>query len=489
MQSSKFFKIIFSIFIVALRFNLGATIEVPENNIMQTFLINSNSYDVGLIYVSEDSRDVSSMFGHSSIIFINKENFLNSIVISFLAEVDRSDHFISYVFNGVFGKYEGRFHKMPLFLYVNEYHLRERRNIFVYKFKNININFLVENILKQEKVLDNYYFLTNNCSSLLDKVLANTLDFKDGFVKNDRVYQPYNLIEKYLSNLELLKVFYSLDVRFYKNLHDVSDLFKEQVLKNEPAEPSNRSEERFYRDYYDYVSSNQVPDGKKIIDNFQPIEDYDDLELGKLSIVKPISKFIIGIESRKNFIDYIFKAELLSKDLIDNDFLGNSLKELKMLSADIYIHEQKVHLDNIKLLKTMNIVDFSWPFYNLSSAFETGYKKKYISSDSYTFIDYKLGISFKNDYYASTFFIGPNVEYSNNEFDIFDSFNILVNSKIEDLEFKIGNELSFFKNDFDSNYFFEFSKSAKNLTYSLNSKYFIDQNIAVFGFSIRFNSH
>lgn len=475
--------------VLLINLNSSATI-VNDYNLNNSFFLSPNSnYDVGIIYVSEESKDVSSMFGHSSIVFIDNEDFYNSIVLSFLADVDKSDSFFSYIYKGITGKYDGVFHKMPIYNYLNEYSKRERRNVYLFKFKSIDIKKLIKNISSRESTSKKYLFFTNNCSSYMDLVIQDS--FADGFNhlsvdRYSKVFQPYSLINKYRNDLNLYKVFYSLDERFYSNKSKISEVAFKQFEDSYKLDMKfiNELNSKNLSDFYDLISNGHVSNGKEVIDSFPHVRDYDFTEIEYRDVKKPNFKISLGLRNSEDKVTNTIKVDLLSRKIFESDFDSNSIKEIELLSSEFEFKIDDFVLSKFTILKTRNIVDFSWPFYNLSSSFEISI----FNNKDVSFLNYNLGLSKKNNYMGQSLLIGPKLEYQKNRLHFFENFEALTFIKYRDFGFFLGLDYSISNKDYGSNYFLEFNYVFKQLIlkYDLKLLQKTDDLISSFNLSYSF---
>ncbi|MBF0238907.1 MAG: DUF4105 domain-containing protein [SAR324 cluster bacterium] len=128
-----------------------------------------------LIYSSSYPNNPASIFGHTFLRFKwNGRNELLDYSASYAAHTEGETGGVLYAFRGLLGGYKGLFSFSPYYMKVNEYNNSESRDLYEYELKlqpeavERIINHLWE--LYSTTYFD-YYFLTENCSTIINKVL------------------------------------------------------------------------------------------------------------------------------------------------------------------------------------------------------------------------------------------------------------------------------------------------------------------------------
>jgi hypothetical protein len=165
---------------------------LPKIDCHRFFKWRSSLKPVGatLVFASSYLNNPASTFGHT---FLRLNTFASetdrSILnygITYSAAVPAGAG-ISFLYNGVFGKYPGTFGIVPYFVSLQKYSNLESRDIWEYDLKldSNQINYLLEHVWEVGACWMKYYFFDENCSyniiTLLDAIspnldLANQLD-------------------------------------------------------------------------------------------------------------------------------------------------------------------------------------------------------------------------------------------------------------------------------------------------------------------------
>jgi len=188
--------------------------------------INANS--ISVVFSSAYVNNPASAFGHTFLRFnqANKKSDLLDYAAAYSANIYTDDLGPVYVFKGLTGGYTGGFSLEPYYMKVNSYNDFEGRDLLEYE---LNLN--SEEVSRVVDVLwelyntgeINYYFLTENCSSVLGALLEAgraSLDLKSA---GWWYYLPAELMVKLHD--EILKVSYrpSLKKKIEESLEQIDE--------------------------------------------------------------------------------------------------------------------------------------------------------------------------------------------------------------------------------------------------------------------------
>jgi hypothetical protein len=158
-------------------------IPTPKNPIstrcpeLTAFKKGINAESATLVFTSAYPNNPSSMFGH---VFIrlnqkNKKNDLLDYAISYSAEINKNDSSIFYAYNGIFGGYPGVINIDLYYQFVSDYIYGEGRDLYEYDLDltTEEVDHFINHLWEiYRTTYADYYFLTENCASLLGIVLS-----------------------------------------------------------------------------------------------------------------------------------------------------------------------------------------------------------------------------------------------------------------------------------------------------------------------------
>lgn len=140
-----------------------------------------NTESVTLIFSSSYPNNPSSLFGHT-LIRLNQKNKTNDLLdysIAFSAIPNNNDIGIIFAYKGMFGGYQGLLEVTKYYTKVNDYNNGESRDLIEYQLKMSpeQIDRLINHLweIYQTTYFD-YFFLDENCSSVLADILAVAFD-------------------------------------------------------------------------------------------------------------------------------------------------------------------------------------------------------------------------------------------------------------------------------------------------------------------------
>ena len=133
-----------------------------------------------LVFPSMYLNNPGSSFGHTFLRFDNSQSELLSNALNYAASYRFTDNMVKYVYNGLFGGYNGIFNIRSYFEMVEEYSNLENRDIWEYRldYSPEEIQQLIRHVWEVMQIDFDYYFFSENCSyrllALLDVVRADS---------------------------------------------------------------------------------------------------------------------------------------------------------------------------------------------------------------------------------------------------------------------------------------------------------------------------
>lgn len=158
-----------------------------------------NAQSVKLIYATSDMNSASSAFGHTFLKFNSPKNSQRSelldYAVNYSAITDQSNPAL-FALKGLLGHYPGAFNLLPYHQKLREYASVEARDIWEYPLhlSAEQVDDLVDHLIEVSGVWQNYYFLSDNCSTqLLD--LFQLLEPQKSFTLNSPWALPIDTIK------------------------------------------------------------------------------------------------------------------------------------------------------------------------------------------------------------------------------------------------------------------------------------------------------
>lgn len=121
---------------------------------------------LSLIFPAMYLNNPGSSFGHTFIRFDNHQSALLSHALNYAASYKEADSLPKYIYNGLFGGYNGVFTLRHYFQTVEEYSNLENRDIWEYRldYTQQEIQQLVRHVWEVSDIDFDYYFFSENCS-------------------------------------------------------------------------------------------------------------------------------------------------------------------------------------------------------------------------------------------------------------------------------------------------------------------------------------
>jgi len=154
------------------------------------------------------------MFGHM-LIRLNQKDKTNDLLdyaAAYSAIPNGNDSGLWYVYKGATGGYRGLIEVTKYYTKVNDYTHQESRDLIEYKLNLTpkELDRFIDHLWEiYQTTYINYYFLSQNCSSVLADLLAATLLDRDDINKHEHwFYMPHELLKKIISEKNLLNSVY-----------------------------------------------------------------------------------------------------------------------------------------------------------------------------------------------------------------------------------------------------------------------------------------
>lgn len=361
---------------------------------------------ISLIFSSYYSNNPASLFGHIFIKFKNKSiSNLLDYTVSFSAVTDSSDIGLFYAYKGLTGGYKGLVSVGPYYMKVNEYNNSESRDLYEYKL-NLDSS-SIERILNHiwelyTTAYFDYYFLDENCAYIVSKIIEiGNPKWNLGHV-NRPYYLPADIIKnltKYPQSVNKLSVRSSNQKRVEKLYKSLTAGQKKSVILaidelNNSKDQSNIKNINNLKvldtliSYYDYekvgrkkyknkkfnrilrmllmkrskiytnesISGDNSLSKRYIHDN--PMASHDSMKLS------------IGGVHEEGSINAILSYKLGYHDLLDVDTGMSKFSEFNLLNVEIKKKENKVKLNQLKIINITSLSPYS--FFNRELSWRVG---------------------------------------------------------------------------------------------------------------------
>jgi len=141
--------------------------EIKECQYLKKHLKNFDFKTLYLVYTSSFMNSPASMVGHTFLRFDKDEKSpLLSYALNYSAKIESNTNIGSYIYNGLFGGFEGRYNVIPYYEMVKLYSDMERRDIWEYKLNltKEEIEKVLLHIFEIRNFYSDYFFASENCS-------------------------------------------------------------------------------------------------------------------------------------------------------------------------------------------------------------------------------------------------------------------------------------------------------------------------------------
>lgn len=403
-----------------------------------------NPEKVSVVFSTAYPNNPGSMFGHTFLKFHhkNQKNDLLNYGANYSALTNESDIGIVYAFKGIFGGYRGYFDLAPYYLKVNEYNHSENRDLIEYQLnlKEEQVHFLLMHLweLYQGASFD-YFFTGENCSYHLAKLIDLVLE-KPLALPKSWIYLPADLIHAIYPDLvvkivdrpskirEVAKVLGAVEnqeriKRLYKRgrvsarevkilsieeLRALTELLNLEKFREKEKFTKNKMLHRILENISKRRESTTSHKGEEGIAPFR----------NRPHLAHPTQKVSIGPGAFRKEGSLSLAYQGGYHDLLTRDLGLESFSEFKFLSAKAnYLFEsKKMRLQNLTMIKVSSFHPWSWFSNQLSwqaGAWVEDILEQVDCRNCYRgVVQGKLGLSFGNDVWLTSFLLGGREEVS-----------------------------------------------------------------------------
>ena len=463
--------------------------KMPKCKQLDTYL-SKNINNISVIFTSPRYDSPGSIFGHT---FLKLKTNNISYALNYSAIVNKKINSLSYAYKGITGKYNAKYTLLPYSRKDYEYRAEEARDLLKFELNltEDNINNILLHMYEIRNITQNYYFLSDNCSSELLKLLdmykytssmSNNLDTI--VVPIDIIYilEENKLINNIYKNISRIKYFY----KYVNTLNS-----NERIILNKLISYTLSSRE-FKKMKIPFISKkNIVISAIKYIEINSLKEKYNKRRISLLfklislkNIYKittnesrniklnknPISNKIKKLYISKEYSNKSYKTILGFRPLYSNrhDLMNKNISFGSIELFDISIRRYKsITQLNSLLLLNLEANPPSTEFFNtLTTAIKIGSKRIiYFDDLMYSYLNYYKGYNYMiNDNFYNKFELGIESIYYNKPIYNLDS-KISFEYYYED---KLNSEIILnYKN---------YSSGIKSLTLKINTSFKINKN-------------
>lgn len=378
-----------------------------------------NFEKISVVFTSQRYDSPASIFGHTMLKLDSKEI---PYAINYSAKIPENTNSISYIYKGLNGKYKSSFKFSTFSIKDYEYRLGEFRDLieFELKLNKSEIKNILYHFYEIRDSVEDYYFLSHNCSSevlkILDMAKYNSnlsKELKNIVIPIDILYilQKHNYINSIYNKESKLKLFYKILNSLTKKQKDI--LYK--IVHHNYSVNKFQKENIFSKDekysvilasiyYFEIKSMKGILDNKSIY----PLIKLIDLELkykrkdifktrtklDKNPISNKFNKIFFGTDYFNHTNEIIFGYRYLYRnrfDLVDGIKKNGSVELL-----DIAIGKQNDKF-SLKYLTLLNLeaMPISNLFFKESiNKIKIGLKRIF-NDKLYTYFNYGLGYRYR----------------------------------------------------------------------------------------------
>jgi len=137
--------------------------------------------EVAFVFASPEPTRAPSLMGHAFLHFGGTDPTTRELArdgVSFEYAAENDDTSLTTVRKGLFGGYTGILHDYPSAVIADRYRVRQRRDLWVYRLKLTTEERarLVAAVLREKRGSFAYAFATNNCATLLQRLVAEAFE-------------------------------------------------------------------------------------------------------------------------------------------------------------------------------------------------------------------------------------------------------------------------------------------------------------------------
>jgi len=368
--------------------------DLNRCNNLQKFLKKfKNNNQLGVIFTSALRDYPQSSFGHIMLIFINKNNLLNSNIVHFYAKT-RQEKFIKYAYDGLVGNFDATFEQDTLSNKIKFYNNLQQRTMFLYylNYSDKQVKNLLLHLYELKSFKAKYYFLDYNCASgLLDLLKTIDSNIDDSYILISLPIDTLKTLKSHINNIKILlplnqqvilllqKMDYqqqrlfllNVENKYKKDINKLPDIVKEALQKYYIYKYSRASVYRQYSKFKKVKYKKTPLDTSSIIDPLHAIQPTE-------------------IQTYYSSDGLIFDVRPFNIDKFD--YQNNLVNEFTYKLFDFqFLYHQKLQLEKLDIAYSESLNKIYYPYFiPISWRIYLGLNKENIEHK--LAFDYELGI-------------------------------------------------------------------------------------------------
>ena len=358
---------------------------------------------ISLVFASEYLDNPVSSFGHTMLVFHDKDKALMSAdVVHFAAKTDSQDGFVKYTWKGLTGGYPGYFTRDPFFKKQQQYNIIEQRYIHLYtlNFTADQIENIVDHLFELQKARFKYYFINENCAYQIGNLLDVGTD-EIGFSESGFVL-PIEVIKKQKDRIKSYRVLYPAAVTVRQLVSGMTEIEEDQfaqILAGSAA-PVNTLSDRVKQAlvvYYEYhfrknhISSPNYTDVMQL--RYQPV--MLDIPAPQPLQQQNASRMVISHVSQAHQERLRIAYRPFLHDLFDIQMQEQPDFELSLFSPVVQLTDEVVSLYAFDLFEMKSLPERSRFFNPLSWQFYTGLNRNNPDEELDFETEFGLGLTYR----------------------------------------------------------------------------------------------
>jgi hypothetical protein len=361
---------------------VGGDFDLDSCSGLSDFVDNFQKDTISIVFASEHIDSPSSAFGHILLVFRDRDKpLLIADTIHFSAETPEDDPFLKYAFRGLFGGYEGYFHRTSFYIIQQTYTVIEQRslNFFQLDLPRDKIIKLIYHFYELRKARYNYYFVRENCAFQIARLLEIAYEEHSGDYLDSVYVLPIEVVKHHRP-------------RVVKEFALEPSLFKAQRLQHLMTDEEKRRLKSAKRDAwsgdysslpgrvkeYLYIENEYLFRRHRIVGR-----DYNRImrlnfnnELAPFDVIDPEkvdNRHLIGLGGQKTETERLatLRYRFAGKDIYDNqlEWLNESTLSFFDLmltegeDLDVYVHRLDLLKARSMLSRSRILPTPSWSFY------------------------------------------------------------------------------------------------------------------------------
>ena len=354
------------------------------------FISSIRATDVSLVYASGYLGNPASMYGHVFLKFNNaKQSDLLDNTYNYGARYPEDEHPVAYIFNGIFGGYNGFFANQKYHHQTLTYTESELRDLWEYSlaFSNEDIALLLAHLWELEQVPMTYYFFKQNCAYQIAQLLT-LVTGKSYLPKHKPWVMPFDIVtaieEHHPALIKAVKYHPSRQETLYKRFEQLSSEERAALIQALESEQgsltsldralSPLNEEQKKRvidtafDYFSYLSQAQNSDTNSTLQQQREVFVTARFKLppgqSKFATIKPIpphhaqdtTLLQVGVINNNHAgtrATFRFRANYY--DLLTINPARIPFSELSTFDMKLHIDDDRIHLAELTALRITNL--------------------------------------------------------------------------------------------------------------------------------------